>query len=65
MDKNDYSYTVTSLYFDTPYEDNFNEKVDGIISREKFRIRKYSTSSTIKFEGNWGWFDGVARSWVS
>ncbi len=48
--KNNSSYTVTSLYFDTPYEDNFNEKVDGIISREKFRIRKYSTSDTIKFE---------------
>jgi|TARA_B100000959_G_scaffold21614_1_gene20951 hypothetical protein len=44
------SYTVTSLYFDTPYESNFNEKVDGIISREKFRIRKYSTSDIIKFE---------------
>lgn len=44
------SYTVTSLYFDTPYENNFSEKVDGIIAREKFRIRKYSTSDTIKFE---------------
>ena len=43
-------YTVTSLYFDTPYENHFNEKVDGIISREKFRIRKYSTSKIIKFE---------------
>ena len=43
-------YTVTSLYFDTPYESNFSEKVDGIISREKFRIRKYSTSKIFKFE---------------
>ncbi len=43
-------YTVTSLYFDTPYENHLNEKVDGIISREKFRIRKYSTSKIIKFE---------------
>lgn len=43
-------YTVTSLYFDTPYESNLSEKVDGIISREKFRIRKYSTSKIFKFE---------------
>ena len=43
-------YTVTSLYFDTPYETNLSEKVDGIIFREKFRIRKYSTSEIIKFE---------------
>ena len=43
-------YTITSLYFDTPYNNNFNEKVDGIYSREKFRIRKYNTSNIIKFE---------------
>jgi hypothetical protein len=49
-DKLNSTYTVTSLYFDTPYENNLNEKVDGIINREKFRIRKYSKSNTIKFE---------------
>ncbi len=43
-------YTITSLYFDSPNDDAFNEKVDGIYSREKFRIRKYSESEIIKFE---------------
>ncbi len=43
-------YTITSLYFDSPNKDAFNEKVDGIYSREKFRIRKYSESKIIKFE---------------
>ena len=33
-------YTITSLYFDSPNNDAFNEKVDGVYSREKFRIRK-------------------------
>jgi len=50
VNKNENFYTITSLYFDTPYNDNFNEKVDGIYSREKFRIRKYNTSNTVKFE---------------
>tara|TARA_B100000900_G_C20372399_1_gene630956 strand:+ start:68 stop:787 length:720 start_codon:yes stop_codon:yes gene_type:complete len=49
-DKNKFYYTVSSLYFETPYSDHFNEKVDGIINREKFRIRKYSSSNIIKFE---------------
>jgi hypothetical protein len=43
-------YTITSLYFDSPNNDAFNEKVDGVYSREKFRIRKYSESEIIKFE---------------
>ena len=50
VNKGERFYTIKSLYFDTPYNDNFNEKVDGIYSREKFRIRKYSTSDIIKFE---------------
>lgn len=44
------NYTITSLYFDSPNGDAFNEKVDGIYSREKFRIRKYSESEIIKLE---------------
>ena len=43
-------YTITSLYFDSPNDDAFNEKVDGVYYREKFRIRKYSESEIIKFE---------------
>ena len=44
------NYTITSLYFDSPNNDAFNDKVDGIHTREKFRIRKYSESEIIKFE---------------
>ena len=34
-------YAVRSLYFDTPDSKDLNEKMDGIIDREKFRIRTY------------------------
>ena len=44
-------YTITSLYFDTPFEEDFEEKVDGIKSREKFRVRTYNhDQGLIKFE---------------
>ena len=44
-------YTITSLYFDTPFQEDFEEKVDGIKSREKFRIRIYNNNfELIKFE---------------
>jgi hypothetical protein len=39
-------YRVRSLYFDDPSFTNFYDKVDGIRSRQKFRIRTYSTTST-------------------
>ncbi len=35
-------YFVRSLYFDNKLNSNFNEKVDGVKSRHKFRIRTYS-----------------------
>jgi len=35
-------YFVRSLYFDNKLNSNFNEKVDGVRSRYKFRIRTYS-----------------------
>jgi len=45
------TYTITSIYFDTPFEEDFEEKVDGIKSREKFRIRTYNKNyDLIKFE---------------
>ena len=37
----DGSYRVTSLYFDTPYDDALREKLDGVNRREKFRLRYY------------------------
>ena len=39
----DGSYQVTSLYFDTPYDDALREKIDGAGRREKFRLRYYGT----------------------
>ena len=44
-------YTITSLYFDTPNEEDFEDKVDGIKSREKFRLRVYNQKDDlVKFE---------------
>tara|TARA_Y100000816_G_scaffold78035_1_gene53038 strand:- start:17540 stop:18274 length:735 start_codon:yes stop_codon:yes gene_type:complete len=44
-------YTTTSLYFDTPNEEDFEDKVDGIKSREKFRLRIYNQKKDlVKFE---------------
>ncbi|WP_243413590.1 polyphosphate polymerase domain-containing protein [Pseudoflavonifractor phocaeensis] len=37
----DGSYRVTSLYFDTPYDQALREKLDGVDRREKFRLRYY------------------------
>lgn len=34
-------YRVRSLYFDTPADTAFFEKIDGVNRREKFRIRMY------------------------
>lgn len=41
------SYSVKSLYFDTPDDKDLNEKLDGIIDREKFRIRTYPSSNSL------------------
>ncbi len=35
------SYRVSSLYFDTPYDNALRQKIDGVNCREKFRIRYY------------------------
>jgi len=40
--KNKDKYLVRSLYFDNDIFSNFNEKIDGIKNRHKFRIRTYS-----------------------
>ena len=40
------SYRVTSLYFDTPYDDALREKVDGVNRREKFRLRYYGKDTS-------------------
>ena len=38
------SYRVTSLYFDTDALDHYYEKLDGIKTRKKYRIRTYEES---------------------
>ena len=37
-----HEYSVRSLYFDDPVYSFYNEKIDGVKYREKFRIRTYS-----------------------
>ena len=42
----DGSYSVHSLYFDTPYDRALREKIDGVDRREKFRLRYYGTDAS-------------------
>ena len=49
--KNGGEYFIRSLYFDDPYETAVSDKIDGVDSRDKFRIRIYNLSdATIKLE---------------
>jgi SPX domain protein involved in polyphosphate accumulation len=41
QDKQDQSYQVNSLYFDSPTLKNYYEKIAGIKKRKKFRVRYY------------------------
>ena len=34
-------YVIRSLYFDTPYDDDFFEKLEGVETRRKIRLRNY------------------------
>jgi hypothetical protein len=44
-------YKISSLYFDTIGSDDLNQKLDGIIYREKYRIRIYDDDiNSAKFE---------------
>ncbi len=45
---NDEQYYVRSLYFDTPYFNKYYEKIDGVKSRIKYRLRTYSSSPDSK-----------------
>lgn len=36
------SYRIRSLYFDNPYDKALREKLDGLCTREKYRIRYYN-----------------------
>jgi len=44
-------YEVSSLYFDSFEDKDFNQKLDGILNREKYRLRIYNQDvSSGKFE---------------
>lgn len=44
-------YRITSLYFDTLDDRDYNQKLDGIMYREKYRIRMYDSKKIFgKFE---------------
>lgn len=39
-------YTIRSLYFDDVYDSAFNDKLDGVMHRDKYRIRIYGTKNS-------------------
>lgn len=43
-------YPVRSLYFDTPADSDYLDKVDGIDCRQKIRLRIYGESGPVKLE---------------
>ena len=42
--RENHQYPVRSLYFDDPSYSAFHDKIDGLLSRSKFRVRTYSGS---------------------
>lgn len=40
-------YTVRSLYFDTPYNADYGEKLAGVFERKKVRLRIYNYSDAV------------------
>ena len=40
-------YRICSLYFETPTDTAFREKMDGVSRREKFRIRYYNQDTSV------------------
>ena len=38
----EHRYFVRSLYFDDPFYSSYYDKVDGLFSRYKFRVRTYT-----------------------
>ena len=43
----DGKYEIRSLYFDNPDDKALREKLDGVITREKYRIRLYNNDSSV------------------
>ena len=46
----DGSYIVKSLYFETPYSDDYTDKELGVQFRQKIRLRTYAGSDVYKME---------------
>ena len=46
IDRDDHRYIVRSLYYDTQRYSAFHDKIDGLHTRSKFRLRTYTESST-------------------
>jgi len=42
----EHKYIVRSLYYDSPTFSAFHDKIDGLMSRYKFRVRTYSQAFT-------------------
>lgn len=42
-----FGYSIRSLYFDTPSNTDFHEKMDGLEKRKKIRLRCYSHEDTV------------------
>ncbi|MDO4741088.1 MAG: polyphosphate polymerase domain-containing protein [Eubacteriales bacterium] len=42
-DKRTGEYTIRSLYFDDAWDSAFHDKLDGVMHRDKYRIRIYNT----------------------
>lgn len=40
-------YSVKSLYFDTLYDRDLNDKLNGCLNRQKIRLRVYGNSNII------------------
>jgi len=40
--KNNTSYKLSSLYFDSFFNDDLNQKLNGVINRKKYRLRFYN-----------------------
>ena len=43
-------YVVQSVYFDSPYNQDYNDKCSGIESRKKIRLRSYGDHTVFKLE---------------
>ncbi len=45
-DRPDHKYSVRSLYYDTAVYSAFHDKIDGLHTRKKFRVRTYNDDAT-------------------